>query len=142
MQTKSIYLNTDLVIILEEDPSLLAKFLEEKSILMYAEKGDDNLWYLSAESEGSGECQDGIQVQRDLEDLLNVIDSMEDNLKAMLIKAKQFIFNIGWEASMHRPEGVFHVTNELLRRIAGYGAKLTVTIYPPETTTYCSDDRN
>ncbi len=67
---------------------------------------------------------------RDLGELLDVLESLDDGLKRLLAKSGTFDFNIGWQSSTHRPEGAFTIPSDLLHRISILGATLTVTVYP------------
>ncbi|MGD9126063.1 MAG: hypothetical protein PVH19_01685, partial [Planctomycetia bacterium] len=144
MKSESIYLNTDLDIVSSDDLGPLAEIFDKKCALLHGQKEDDGLWYLTVESEDSGSgCgqEDSAQLQRDLNDLLNVIEGLENSLRSLLARADRFDFNIGWEAGTQRPEGVLTIPSDLLRRITDSGATLTVTIYPPEATFPENTDR-
>ena len=129
----SIYLNTDLVIVVQDNPSHLLAVLNEKCELIHCQKGEDSLWHISANACNSGIVgSDEHNPTRDVSELLQVIEELNKETKVFLQEAAEFDFNIGWQSSDKHPEGAFSLPNALLRRIATTGATLTVTIYPSE----------
>lgn len=131
---KSNYINTDLDIKSSDDLSHLVDILNEKCDLLYGQKEEDGHWFIRVEASNSG-CvgSDEHHPNRDIDQLLQVIEGLSTETKALLQRANQFDFDIGWQAGEKRPEGRFTLANELLRRISDIGATVSVTIYPSES---------
>jgi len=77
--------------------------------------------------------------ERDIDNLLSVLEQLSDAKDHPLQQVDTFNFNIGWQSSSKRPEGSFTLTDNrnLLRRIAKFNASLAVTIYPSEENDDC-----
>jgi len=128
---RSVYLNTDVDIVSPNDLGQLANFLDERCALLRGEREDDGLWHIRIEAEESGEtCREDHTTTSSLSELLDVFENLDDNMKRLLATSSKFDFDIGWQASEHRPEGTFTIPNDLLHRISNLGATLTVTVYP------------
>lgn len=127
----SRYLNTDLDIESLEDLSPLIKVLKRKCDLLHGEKDEEGLWRVSIEARNSGFVgSEGHDPEADISEILKVIESLRDEIQKLLLGAKKFEFNIGWQSSEERPVGVLSLSKELLGRVSDIGATMTVTIYP------------
>jgi len=99
--------------------------------LLHGEKDEEGLWRVSIEIRNSGFVgSERHDPKADISEILEVIESLGDETQKLLLGAKKFEFNIGWQSSEERPVGLFSKPKELLGRVAGIGATMTVTIYP------------
>ena len=132
----SHYLNTDLEIAAETHCQSMVDLFSAKCNLAHHVQGGDGRWHSSVDACDSGIMGDATHGPvRDIDGLLCAIENSTDAIKRFLRHADVFDFNVGWQAAEKRPEGAFGLPNGLLRRIAGLGATITVTVYPS-----CEDD--
>ena len=133
MSEKSRYINTDLEIVSPFNLGDLVNVLNERCDLLHGEKEEDGLWHICVEAHGSGITgSPEHSPDRDIEELLKVLETLKDETIAQLKKSEKLDFNVGWYSSEKHHGSKFTVTNALLGRIANIGATLTVTIYPCE----------
>lgn len=121
------YLNTDLALQADESLAPLAEILDRECKLLYAKP----YGHVSAEARGSGTAGDpASSPERDIASLLDVLEALSAEHRALVDRCTSFEFNIGWQSTEQRPEGAFTVGPELLARVGALGATLAVTIYP------------
>ena len=127
METK--YLNTDLDVVSQQDLSALAKYFDAHANLLCCEQCEDGKWLMIVEAEGSG-LEDS-NANRDIGELLNAIEQMDDQLREIWLACEKREFNIGIDTGTTWAYGV-SVTSDNLRRMNVLNISLGFTTYPAE----------
>ncbi len=139
----SRYLNTDLEIESLEDLRPLLKILKRKCDVLHGEKDKEGLWRVTVEARNSGFVgSEDHDPKKDISEILEVIESLKDEMQKLLLGAKKLDFDIGWQSSEERPVGAFSLPKELLGRVVGIGATMTVTIYPSNENDFEDETSN
>jgi hypothetical protein len=126
------YLNTDLDLKSADDFTPLAKYLESCGLcLLHVTKGDDDRWHAIVEP-ASDESEADHEPERDIADMLSVIEALPADLQAQWLACQLRDFNIGYNCG--KTPWAFNqgLSTGLLARLAAVQASLRVTIYPEE----------
>jgi hypothetical protein len=126
MDNKIQYLNTDLDLTSSEDLTSLASALESRGVFpLHVTHGEDGLWYSTFETVESFTEPDG-----NIAALLDVIESLVPDLRAVWSRCRRREFNIGFDCGDEPWAFNQALPSELLGRMAAVGASLRWTLYP------------
>ncbi|MCP4350425.1 MAG: hypothetical protein GY795_33570 [Desulfobacterales bacterium] len=119
------YLNVDLVVTSDSDLSTLAAFLEGKVFFLWKEfKSDFN----SVGFETNLHNTSG--PDEDITELLNLIESLPEELKNAWFSSKKKVMDIGYECgSMDIPINSY-ISPNIVKRLAQVDCAINIRIYP------------
>ena len=131
VQTRSLaarpqiqYLNTDLNLVCDVDPTLLVAEFETRDFAIDVRTGDDGLFYVMCEDAHDTEPEPNISR------LLDVVDSLIGPARELWNRCSKRQFDVGYECG-NEPWGFNQgLSNDLLRRLADCGSTFRITIYP------------
>jgi len=127
MPERHCYLNTDLELVSKEDPGRLVDRLEALGwISLHSEAVEDGFWRSCLETR----CVRPLTPNDTIISMLNDLEELPTQLFDVWRRCTKREFNIGLDAAAGRFEIAYDLTNQTLRRVAGLGASLTLTIYP------------
>lgn len=132
------YLNTDLDLVAAEDLSPLAASFQASGFWsLQCDRGLDGNWYATFETEESYEGPDA-----NIEAMLAVIESLSGPTRAIWQSCTKRELNIGYDCGSDPWAFNNGLTCQTLRRIAGCGASLRITIYPERPDEKATDDQS
>ena len=124
------YLNTDLDLVCDVDPAVIAAEFEARGLGVVVTPGDDGRWYVI--------CEDGndTEPEPNISRLLDAIESLSEAARALWQRCSKREFDIGYDCGDDPWSFNQGISNETLRRMAACGAGLRITIYPqrPESS--------
>ncbi len=120
------YLNTDLDLICDINPTLLANELSAGDIYSNVTNGEDGLWYILCED--SNETEPEPNITR----LLDAIESLSEPARFLWDRCTLREFNIGYDCGDQPWAFNQGISNQTLSRMAACGASFRITLYPAE----------
>ena len=123
-ETQIQYLNTDLDLVCDVDPSGLAREFEKRDLVARVTPGDDGAFYILCEDSNDTEPEPNIKR------LLDAVDSLSDKSRIIWERCSKREFNIGYDCGDEPWSFNQGLSNEILRRIAESGASFRITLYP------------
>lgn len=136
------YLNTDLMLVSNEDPTVLVQALEADGVApLWVQQESSACWRMCFET---GACLN--QPDSTIERLLAAIEALEGEARRLWAACRLREFDIGYQCGKSKtPLSLTHViTIDLLQRIAAVNGQIRITLYPiyvppqqaePETST-------
>jgi hypothetical protein len=122
------YINTDLDLTSADDlTALTVTFKAGGTIALHCGCYDDGLWYATFERED----YDQSQPEPAIAAMLEVVESLNEPLRAVWLGCTRREFNIGYVCGSRPWAYNQDLTSLLLGRIAAAGASLRITLYPP-----------
>jgi hypothetical protein len=123
------YLNTDLVLVCDVDPSRLASEFKACGLFTNVTPGDDGLFYVLCEDNNDTEPEPNIRR------LLDAVDRLSADAREIWARCSKREFNVGYDCGDEPWSFNQGLSNVVLRRIADCGASFRITLYPyrPET---------
>lgn len=118
------YLNTDLDLICDVDPAVLASEFESRDLVAHVTPGDDGLYY--ALCEGSNDTEPEPNIAR----LLDAIEALSVPARELWDRCSKREFNIGYDCGDEPWSFNQGISNHVLRRMAECGASFRITLYP------------
>ena len=118
------YLNTDLDLVCDTDPALLASELESRGLWVHVTPGDDGQWYLLCEDSNDTEPESNINK------FLDAVDSLSEEGRAIWERCSKREFNVGYDCGDEPWSFNQGLSNETLRRMAACGSTFRLTLYP------------
>lgn len=131
MRTRSLaapsvirYLNTDLDLVCDVDPSVLAAEFVALDFAVNVHSGDDGLFYVLCEDDNDSEPEPNILR------LLDAIDALTDASRELWNRCTKREFNVGYDCGDEPWSFNQGLSNVALRRMADCGSTLRITLYP------------
>lgn len=118
------YLNTDLDLICDVDPAVLANEFEAREFAVNVHTGDDGLFYILCEDENATEPEPNIIR------LLDAVDALTDASRELWNRCLKREFDVGYDCGDEPWAFNQGLSNDVLRRMADCGATFRITIYP------------
>ncbi len=118
------YLNTDLDLVCDVDPALLATEMESRELVAHVTPGDDGLFYVLCEDDNAAEPEPNIVR------LLDAIDALSDDALQLWARCSKREFNVGYDCGDEPWAFNQGLSNAVLRRMADCGASFRITLYP------------
>ena len=123
-ETQIQYLNTDLDLVCDVDPSGLAREFENRDFVAPVTPGEDGSFYVLCEDNNDTEPEPNIKR------LLDAVDSLSDKSRIIWERCSKREFNVGYDCGEEPWAFNQGLSNEILRRIAESGASFRMTLYP------------
>lgn len=121
------YRNTDLDLVCDVDPAILASEFEARGLRAHVTPGDDGRYYVACEG-----CND-TEPEPNIIRLLDAIDALSDSARKLWAHCSKRQFDIGYDCG---DDFLSHgISRDTLRRLGHCGASLRITLYP-----YSPDD--
>ncbi|MEM7313681.1 MAG: hypothetical protein AAF497_11080 [Planctomycetota bacterium] len=118
------YLNTDLDLVCDVAPALLAAEFEARDFAVNVHSGDDGLFYLICEDDNDTEPEPNIVR------LLDAVDALTDGARELWDRCTKREFDVGYDCGDEPWAFNQGLSNDVLRRMADCGATFRITIYP------------
>ncbi len=118
------YLNTDLDLVCDVDPTLLAKEFESHGLAVVVTPGDDGRFYVLCEDMNDTEPEPNIKR------LLDAADALSVDARELWARCSKREFNVGYDCGDEPWSFNQGLSNAVLRRIAECGASFRITLYP------------
>lgn len=118
------YLNTDLDLVCDVDPAILASEFESRDLVVNVTPGDDGLFYVLCEDWDESEPEPNIVR------LLDAIEGLSDAARDVWDRCSKREFNVGYDCGDEPWSFNQGLSNFVLRRIADCGASFRITLYP------------
>ncbi len=119
------YLNTDLDLVCDIDPTPLVAELDSLDLYVHVTHSSDGLWYVLCEDNS-----DTTEPERNVVGLLNAVDSLTEVASAIWERCTKREFNVGYDCGDEPWAFNQGLSNDTLRRMAACGATFRVTLYP------------
>ena len=126
------YLNTDLDLVCDVDPALLAAEFEAHDLAVNVHAGDDGLFYVMCEDNNDTEPEPNILR------LLDAVDALTHASRELWNRCTKREFNVGYDCGDEPWSFNQGLSNHALRRMADCGSTFRITLYPHRPD---SDDR-
>lgn len=123
-ETQIQYLNTDLDLVCDVDPSGLAREFGNRDLVAPVTPGEDGSFYVLCEDNNDTEPEPNIKR------LLDAVDSLSDKSRIIWERCSKREFNVGYDCGEEPWAFNQGLSNEILRRIAESGASFRMTLYP------------
>ena len=123
-ETQIQYLNTDLDLVCDVDPSGLAREFRNCNLSVHVTPGEDGLFDVLCEDNNDTEPEPNIKR------LLDAVDSLSDESRIIWERCSKCEFDVGYECGDEPWWFNQGLSNETLRRIAESGASFRITLYP------------
>jgi hypothetical protein len=118
------YLNTDLDLVCDVDPVVLAAEFESRDLVAHVTPGGDGLFYVLCEDSNDTEPEPNIVR------LLDAIESLSGPARELWARCSKREFNVGYDCGDEPWSFNQGVSNQVLRRMADCGASFRITLYP------------
>ncbi|MEM7477793.1 MAG: hypothetical protein AAF483_22630 [Planctomycetota bacterium] len=118
------YLNTDLDLICNVDPTLLVAEFEARDLCAHIHTDDDGLFYVRCDGDNDTEPEPNILR------LLDTIDALSDASRDLWNQCTKREFNVGYDCGDEPWSFNQGLSNEVLRRMADCGSTFRITLYP------------
>ena len=118
------YLNTDLDLVCDVDPAVLASEFESRDLVAHVTPSDDGLFYVLCEDSNDMEPEPNIVR------LLDAIDALSDAGRELWARCSKREFNVGYDCGDEPWSFNQGISNPVLRRMADCGASFRITLYP------------
>ena len=118
------YLNTDLDLVCDVDPSAMASEFEARDLAVNVRVGDDDLFYIMCEDANETEPEPNILR------LLDAIDALSNASRELWNRCTKREFNVGYDCGDEPWSFNQGLSNDVLRRMADCGSTLRITLYP------------
>lgn len=118
------YLNTDLDLVSDVEPTVLASEFEARDLVAHVTHGEDGLYYVMCE-----DCND-TEPEPNLIRLLDAIESLSDSAREIWDRCSKREFNVGYDCGDEPWAFNQGISNDTLRRMAECGAEFRITLYP------------
>lgn len=118
------YLNTDLDLICNVDPAVLASELEAHDLFVNVTPGEDDLFYVLCEDMNDNEPEPNIRK------MIDAIESLSDAAQKIWAQCSKLEFNIGYDCGDEPWAFNQGLSNDVIKRIANCGTSLRITLYP------------
>ncbi len=118
------YLNTDLDLVCDVDPAMLATEIESHDLVALVNPGDDGLFYVMCEDNNDTEPEPNIKR------LLDAVDALSDGARELWARCSKREFNVGYDCGDEPWAFNQGLSNDVLRRMADCGASFRITLYP------------
>jgi hypothetical protein len=123
------YLNTDLDLICDLDPAILAAEFKTRDLLsVCVTPGDDGLFYVLCED------RNDVEPEPNMVRLLDAIDALSVSGREIWNRCSKREFNVGYDCGDEPWSFNQSISNQTLRRIADCGASFRITLYPYRST--------
>lgn len=120
------YLNTDLDLVSDDDPTPLASALESGGVFpLHITRGEDGQWYATFETE-----EQYSEPEANIAAMLAAVESLDASLRSVWAGCSLREFNIGYDCGLEPWAFNQGLSSETLRRMSAAGASLRVTLYP------------
>ena len=118
------YLNTDLDLVCDIDPSGLAGEFESRDFAVDVRVCDDGQFYVLCEDAND------IEPEPNISRLLDVVESLRGDARVLWNRCSKREFDVGYECGETPWAFNQGLSNDVLRRMADCGATFRITIYP------------
>lgn len=118
------YLNTDLDLVCDVDPALLAAEFEARDLAVNVHAGEDGLFYVMCEDDNDTEPEPNILR------LLDAVDALTDGARDLWNRCSKREFNVGYDCGDEPWAFNQGLSNDVLRRMADCGSNFRITLYP------------
>ncbi|GAB4162314.1 MAG: hypothetical protein Tsb009_39330 [Planctomycetaceae bacterium] len=118
------YLNTDLDLVCDVDPTLLVDEMDSQGLYADVNRGEDGLFYVICEDDNDTEPEPNIR------QLLDAVDALSEDARKLWTRCSKREFNVGYDCGDEPWSFNQGLSNEVLRRIADCGASFRITLYP------------
>lgn len=118
------YVNTDLDLACDFDPSMIASEFEARGLSVHVTPGNDGRFYLLCE-----DCND-TEPEPNIKCLLDAVDALSDDSRKLWARCSKREFDIGYDCGDEPWSFNQGISNDVLFRMANCGASLRITLYP------------
>jgi hypothetical protein len=118
------YLNTDLDLICDVDPGMLASEFESHNLAVVVTPGGDGRFYVLCEDDNDTEPEPNIIR------LLDAVDALSVSARELWDRCSKREFNVGYDCGDQPWSFNQGLSNQVLRRMADCGASFRITLYP------------
>ncbi len=118
------YLNTDLDLVCDIDPSKLASEFEARDLVALVTLGDDGNFYVLCED------YNGAEPESNIRRLLEAVDALSEESRKLWTRCSKREFNIGYECGDEPWSFNQGIANDVLRRMGECNASFRITLYP------------
>ena len=118
------YLNTDLDLVCDVDPAVLAAEFEARDLAVSVHAGDEGLFYVMCE-----DCND-TEPEPNILRLLDAVDALTDASRELWNRCIKREFNVGYDCGDEPWSFNQGLSNDVLRRMADCGSTFRITLYP------------
>lgn len=118
------YLNTDLDLVCDLDPAILAAEIKSRGLSVCVTAGDDGLFYALCEDSND------VEPEPNIIHLLDAVDALSVAGREIWNRCSKREFNIGYDCGDEPWCFNQGISNQVLRRIADCGASFSITLYP------------
>lgn len=133
-ESEIYYLSTDLDVVTPLDFSPLIEELEPKGVYtalpVYPSADEENYFAVfNYDNEIGKDDNWDHEPEKDIEKMVAAIESLSKESKLIWSKSVRLEFSIGYESG-ESPHCLYHIlSNQLLKRIADLGARLSIAVY-------------
>ena len=118
------YLNTDLDLVCDLDPTVLAVEFESRGLGARVTPGDDGLFYVLCDDSND------VEPEPNMIRILSAIDALSVSGREIWNRCSKRDFNVGYDCGDEPWSFNQGISNQTLRRIADCGASFRITLYP------------